>query len=162
MDLAGTRMTMKPGLRVLIAALLLLNFGGCTDDPAGVEATTDDLLGTWDITSLVYTPVGGGTSVQAIQPGIQGVITFRADLSYTITFDDVGPPPVQEVEDGTYIVIGSVLTITPDDAPGDPSDLEIQALTSITATLFQAVDEFDFDDDGSEEPATTTVMLEKL
>ncbi len=158
---ARTRTTVKPRLGVLLAALLLLSFGGCGDDPVGVVATSDDLLGTWNVTSLVYAPVGGGTSVQAIEPGTSGVITFRADLTYTITFAEVGPPQVTDVEDGTFTVMGSVLVITPDDAPNDPSNLDIPELTATSATLFQAVDEFDFDDDGNDEPATTTVMLQK-
>jgi hypothetical protein len=154
-------MTVQPRLGLLLAAFLLLSLGGCGEDPVEVVATSDDLLGTWNITSLMYTPVGGGTSVQSIEPGTSGVITFRADFTYTITFTEVGPPQVTDVEDGMFTVMGSVLTITPDDAPNDPSNLDIQQLTATSATLFQADDEFDFDDDGDDEPATTTVMLQK-
>ena len=158
---ARTRMTARSRFGSLLAALLVVSFAGCGDDPVDVMATSDDLLGTWNVTSLVYAPVGGGTSVQAIEPGASAVITFRADLSYTITFTEVGPPQVTDVEDGTFTVMGSVLTLTPDDAPNDPSNLDIQQLTATSVTLFQAVDEFDFDDDGNDEPATTTVMLQK-
>lgn len=155
-----TGTTMSTRLGSLVAAVLLLSATACGgDDP--LDVTADDLLGTWNITSLLYTPVAGGASVQGVQGGLSGTISFRADLTYTFSFQDSGPPPVSETEDGTFTVVGDVLTITPDNAPGDSSALEIQALSSNSATLFQADDEYDFDDDGTDEPSTTTVTLQR-
>ena len=162
MHVARKRMTSKPRAGLMLASLLTLTLSGCGgDDPTDIQDTIDDLVGTWNITSLMYTPAAGGASVEGVQAGTSGTITFRQDLSYTLTFQETGPPPVTDMEDGTFSVAGDVLTIVPDDAPLDPSDLEIQSLTSTTARLFQADDEYDFDDDGFDEPATTTVVLQK-
>ena len=154
--------TSKPRLRSLLTTLLLLGAVSCGgDDPMDIVATASDLLGTWNITSLVHTPVGGGTPVEEVVAGLSGSVVFRQDLTYTIAFQDAGPPVVSESENGTYMVTGSSLTITPDNAPLDVTTLEIQSLTSNGVTLYQADDDYDFDDDGTDDPATTTVRLEK-
>lgn len=144
---------------ILISSFLCLLLAGCKDDNAMSAAASPELIGTWTATSLTYTPVGGGTAIDVVAEGLGVTAVFRADLTYTFTFVDPGPPVVTEVENGTYSVTGSVVTVVPDNAPGDPSDLEIVSLTSASATLYQAIDEFDFDDDGTESPATTTAVL---
>ncbi len=160
MHVVGTTMPTKPRLFSLLASLLVLSVSGCGgDDPLDVDST--DVVGSWNITSLIYAAVTGGASVEALEPGVSGVVTFRSDLTYSIVFEEVGPPMVTDIEDGTFTVTADVIRITPDDAPGDPSDLEIVSLTATTLTLFQADDEFDFDDGGIDEPATTTVVLQK-
>jgi hypothetical protein len=91
-----------------------------------------------------------------VSQGFSGEIEFRQDGTYTLTTTDPGEPT--EVENGTFGVSGSTLSLT---VFGETSALTIQALTSTAATLFQGDDEFDFNDDGTETPATTTVVLAK-
>jgi len=157
MQFAGTSRSIKPRLGPLLATLVLLSVGACGgDDPVGVEATASDLLGTWDITSLTFTSVPAGSSAELVSQGFSGEITFRQDGTYTLTTTD--PGQAVEVEDGTFTVSGSTLSLI---VPGEVSALTIQALTSTAATLFQADDEYDFNDDGTETPATVTVVLAK-
>lgn len=155
-------MKKRSRLGLLLAPFLLVILGSCGgDDPLDVQDIIDDLVGTWNITSLTYTPVAGGAGVEALVAGTTGVVVFRQDLTYTITFTETGPPMVTDVEDGTYAVAGDVITIVPDNAPGDPSDLEIVSLAGTSLTLLQSDDEYDFNDDGTDTPATTRVVLQK-
>jgi len=148
----GKTMKTRPGS--IVATLLVLAVGACGDSVTGVDTATDDLLGTWNITSLAFTPAGGGTATE----GLTGTATiaFRADLTYTLTFTE---GLVQEIEDGTFSVSGSTLTLT---LPGeDPDELTVTALSSTAATLYADDETFDFNDDGTETDATLTVTLQK-
>ena len=124
----------------------------------GVDTEVNELLGTWSIVSLMFAPVGGGSAVD----GLAGTasITFRENLTYTLTFVEA---QVTDVEDGTFSVSGSTLTLVEDDDPTlDPNLLTITSINSTSATLFSEDDEqFDFNDEGEETPATLTVSLQK-
>jgi len=148
---------MKPRLGSLLTTLVLLSVSGCGgDDPVGVVATAADMLGTWDIASLTFASVPPGTSVELVSMGASGEIEFRGDGTYTLTL--AGPGEAPEVENGTFSVSGSTLSLI---ESGEVTALAIQALTSTAATLFQADDEYDFNDDGFDTPATVTVVLAK-
>lgn len=154
MHLALSGHTSKARSTSLLATLLVLALSACGDSVTGVEATTDDFVATWDITSLLFTPAGGGTSVEALTGS--GTITFRADLTYTLVLIEGS---VQETESGTFSLSGSTLTLT---LPGEDSDmLTVTAISSSSATLYSADDSYDFNDDDEETAATLTVTLQK-
>lgn len=126
-----------------------------------------NLVGTWDATSITFTPTGGGASVDIIAQGITLFVVLRSDFTYTLTEVDPGPPQVTNVESGTFTVtgggaggVGALLTLTPTGLPPDLS-LTIQALTATDMTLFNANDVFDFNDDGTETPASLTAVFVK-
>ena len=113
------------------------------------------LIGTWGATSLVFTPTGGGATADPIADGLVLTLVFRSDFTYTIT-EDPGPPEVVEVEDGIVTVAGSVLTLIPDSAPEETEDFTIQTLTSTDLTISAPNTSYDFNDDGTETPASLT------
>ena len=119
-----------------------------------------DLIGTWDATSLVFTPTGGGATADPISDGLALTLVFRSDFTYTIT-EDPGPPEVVEVEDGIVTVAGSVLTLIPDAAPDEVEEFTIQTLTSTDLTVSAPNSSYDFNDDGTETPASLTGVFVK-
>ena len=154
MHFVGTKRTSRTRLGSLVATMLALGAIACSDSPTGVDTTTDDLIGMWDITSLRFTPVGGGTAAEGLVGS--ATIAFRDDLTYTLTFIEGA---VTDVENGTFAVNGSTLTLT---LPGeDPDELTVTAVSSTAATLYAEDESFDFNDDDEETPATLTVTLRK-
>jgi len=145
---------MKTRLGSLIATVLVLGAGACGDSVTGVDTTVDELFGTWSITSLTFEPAGGGDTVEGLTGS--GMIEFRDDLTYTLTFVEGSDT---EVENGTYTVNGSTLTLN---SPGeDAAVLTVTAISSTAATLHSEDDSFDFNDDGTETDATLTITLQK-
>ena len=100
-------------------------------------------------------PLAGGATADTIADGLVLTLVFRSDFTYTIT-EDPGPPEVVEVEDGIVTVAGSVLTLIPDSAPEETEDFTIQTLTSTDLTISAPNTSYDFNDDGTETPASLT------
>ena len=146
--------TMKTRLGSLVATLVVLSTGACGDSLTGVDTTTDDLIGTWNITSLTFSPVDGGTEAEGLVGS--ATIAFNAKLTYTLTFVE---GTVTDVENGTFAVDGSTLTMTI--AGEEPDVFTVTALSSTGATIYSEDDQFDFNDDGTETTATLTVTLLK-
>lgn len=118
------------------------------------------LVGTWNATSVTFAPTGGGTSRDIIGRGRTLSIVLRQDSTYTLTEVDPGPPVVTDVKNGTFTVVGGVLTFTPTGFPAD-APLIIQVLTATDMTLFNATEMFDFNADGTETPASLTAVFVK-
>jgi hypothetical protein len=154
MHLLDAGRTIKTRLGLLVAALLVLGGVACSDSPTGVDATTGDLLGTWNITSLLFTPDGGGTAAEGVVGS--ATIVFRDNFTYTLTFVE---GTETDVENGTFAVNGSTLTLTIEGE--DPDVLTVTAISSTAATLYSDDEEFDFNDDGELTDATLTVTLQK-
>ena len=125
-------------------------------------ALPTELIGTWDATSLVFTPDGGGATADPILDGLVLTLVFRDDFTYTIT-EDEGPPEGVEVENGIVTVTegGSVLTLIPNNAPDEAEDFVIETLTSTDLTVSVASTTFDFNDDGTETPASLAAAFVK-
>ena len=66
--------------------LLVLTLGACNDSVTGLDTTTDDLIGAWNLTSLTCLPAGGGTSVEGLVGS--AMATFHEDLTYTLIFTE--------------------------------------------------------------------------
>ena len=145
----------------ILTTFLLIGLVGCGgDDDDGMSPEIDDLIGTWIGTSLLWTEVGGAATFDAIAAGDELTFVVRNDFTYTVTQVDPGPPSqVTFTEDGIFAVNGSVLTLTPDGE--DPVAYEIVTLTSTALTLFLADDEYDFNDDDNDTPATLTIVFVK-
>ena len=145
--------------RLLFSTLVLATVMSACGGDDGVSPENAALIGSWSATSSTFTEVAGGATFDEVAAGLALTIVFRSNLTYTLTEVDPGPPQVTEIEDGTFTVIGTVLTVIPDADPGDVTALEIVTLTSTTLTLFQADGEFDFNDDGIDTPAAFTIVF---
>ncbi len=146
----------------ILTAFLLIGLVGCGgDDDDGMSPEVDDLIGTWVATSLTFTEIGGTGTYDDIAAGGSLTIIFRSDLTYSVTQVIAGSPPENYSETGIYTVNGSVLTVTDDTDPLDPTAIEIVTLTSTALTLRIADEEYDFNDDDNDTPATLTIVFVK-
>ena len=136
-------------------ALALILMSACSDDGTGVDP--DDLAGTWTATSIVFTSVADPTvSVDLVAEEQAGLtFTFGDDDTYTLVF--TFPGEEIENETGTYVVSGSTLTLSPSDQEESDNFAIVRDGNSLTLTAND--EDFAFDDEADEEPATLVVML---
>ena len=145
-------------VRALAVGALAAAFAvGCSDSTDPGDVTGADLVGTWDATSVVFTPDAGGTAVDVTLLGFTFEVTFNAEGGYTATFTE--PEEPAELEIGTYTVVNAVLTLTP--VSGEGETFTINSLDGDTLVITTTDAEYDFDDNGTEDPANLTVTLAK-
>ncbi len=150
-------------LRTLVAPLLAVTFMvGCSDstdpDPIGPESTPEEiaaaLAGSWNATSFVFTNVANSSETfDLIANGGSFSLTITADGQFSGTFTGPGE---NETFSGTYVAQGTNLILTDDLEP----DSETVSFTLSGNTLtIDSDDVFDFDEDGVDELATSTIVL---
>ena len=145
-------------LRTLVAPLLAVTVvAGCGDSNGpGTEATINALAGTWNATSLVFTNnANSSETFDLIADGGSFSITFTAagGFSGSSTFEGD-----TDTFSGTFEVQGSNLIISETGESGPETIAFTLSGNTLTLTLD---DEFDFDDDGFDEPATLTITLQR-
>ena len=139
------------------SAVALILMAACTDDTSvGVEP--DDLAGTWTSTSFVLTSVENPSMTMDLveEEGALVTLVLGADGAYDFTFTST----VEETEheEGTYVVSGNIMTITPVVPEGlDPEAIGIVRVgDTLTLTLD---DEIVFSDGGNAEAAVLVIIL---
>lgn len=148
---------MKRFTRTLVPVAALSIALACGDS-TGVGVEPDDLAGTWTATSFVFASVADPTT-SADMLALGGGLTLSIESSGAITVTTTVPGGAQETETGTLSVDGSNITI--DQGPGDVvSGTITRDGDRITIQLTSGVT-FDFDDDGTDEPATVTAVLQR-
>ena len=141
---------MRPALALLAMPALL---AGCSES-TGVQP--EDLAGTWTATTFEFQSVATrALRVDVIDLGFS--LTFVIESSGAVTTTITGPG-TNDTDTGTLTVTGSNFTLT---SSGDTSTGTISRDGDTLTLNVQTGAEFDFDDDGSEEPATITVILQK-
>ena len=145
-------------LRTLVAPLLAVTVvAGCGDSNGpGTEATINALAGTWNATSLVFTNnANSSETFDLIADGGSFSITFTAagGFSGSSTFEGD-----TDTFSGTFEVQGSNLIISETGESGPETIAFTRSGNTLTLTLD---DEFDFDDDGFDEPATLVIVLQR-
>ncbi len=141
-------------LRIAVTGALAIGFAvGCSDSTDPQEnVTIEDLVGTWNATSIQYTNNATGQAINAFLFGARLSITVAADGTYTGSVTEPGGTP--ESISGTVTVQGNSITITDDSSPGDAA-VGTFTLSGSTLTI-TAQDEFDF---GAGEVAATLVLV---
>jgi hypothetical protein len=137
-----------------VASTLGLAAAAACGDSTGVQLA--DLAGTWNITLLEFSEVGGSATVDLIAD-LSGTATIdiESDGAYTLTVTVQGVP---ETETGTITVVGNEITL----AGASDAALGTISRNGDTVTIdFDAGVEFDFDDDGSDDPATLRIVMVK-
>lgn len=139
---------------------MVLTFADVTDSP------DPDLVGSWSATSMTYTWVAHpDSSIDVIQYGVSFDLQANGDGTYAvaITYPPESGEP-DENEAGLYTALEGLLWVyeTGANAGPDPLALLFYQVDGTTATLMRNMDEeFDFNDDGIDEPATLTIVLAK-
>jgi hypothetical protein len=139
------------------AALAAAMAVACSDSTAPTEVALADLVGSWDATSAVFTPVAGGTGVDVVDLGFGFSMVINAEGGYVATLTD--PIEGDDIELGTLTVANGVITFTP--TGEDSYTMDIVNFDGNTLTVRDDDESFDFDDDDVEEDAVLTVVLEK-
>jgi hypothetical protein len=143
-------------LRTLTTAMLVTAVIGCSDTAAPSDPA--DLAGTWNATSMVFVDDADPTvSVDVVTMGASFQLVIAADGTFTGAFA-MG----SEIEPfaGTIAISGTNLIITDSLDPTDTSTVAF-TLDGNTLTLMDDEELYDFDDDGQEEPANSTWVMEK-
>jgi hypothetical protein len=135
----------------LATALVGLALLACDDDSPGTP-----LFGTWNVTKSEYVSAGDPPeSVDVIAAGGSGTIAFNADASYDASI--VSPGGVSERRRGSWSFTESSLTLR---ESGSSVTWVFDRVMEDDAMLLSGADaEFDFDGDGTPEPATWNVTL---
>ena len=129
----------------------------------GCSGTTsiavDDLTGTWNATQFQFTNTANpAQTVDLITLGATFTLNILADGDYTATVQE--PGELTETLVGTLTVSGDAITIA-ESGQGSPT-LFTAARSGNTLTLTTTDEEFDFDEDDIEEPASLRMVLQKM
>jgi hypothetical protein len=129
---------------------------GCSSDSTG-PASASDFVGDWLASSYVVTNIANTSqSEDLIAMEMTLSITFtETTYSGTASF----PGEVAETFSGTYTISGSQLTLN------ETGELEPETMTYTLSgnamTLAGNDEEYDFDNDGVDDPATFVMVLAK-
>ena len=135
----------------LAMALVGLALLACDDNSPGTP-----LFGTWNVTKSEYVGVGDPpASIDVIAAGGSGTIALNADASYDATI--VPPGGASERSSGTWSFTESSLTMR--ESGSSVTWVFDRVMEGDTMVLSGADAEFDFDGDGTPEPATWNVTL---
>lgn len=137
-----------------LAALPILAMG--CKDTTGI--TIETLAGTWNATQFQFTNTADPTqTVDVIALGVTFTIVVSANGDYAATMQEPGELP--EVEEGTVSIVGDVITVS-ESGQGSPTPFSA-VRSGNTLTLTNTDEEYDFDEDGGEEPASLRIVLRK-
>ena len=138
------------------ALALALSLPACSE--AGIEVV--DLVGIWDATKFEFEETTGDPVVTADLITMNTTVTVTVNENGTyqvaITFLDNEP----EVETGTWTLEGGNLLILTATGESVGEEFEV-SLSGTTLTLRSSDLVFDFDEDGTDEPALFEGIFEK-
>jgi len=144
---------MRAWTRAALAATVAVVVG-CGSDSTG--PTTDDLTGTWRVTKLEFVNVANQTNrVDAIALGGNATITLNAD--HTFSLIATLPGELAETVTGTWASSQDTFSMFPTGMSG--SWVFDMSLSGSTLTIGGANVDFDFNDDGVDEPAKLNMVL---
>ncbi len=140
-----------PGFILASAALV-----ACSSSSSGPNPSS--LTGTWTATKMEFVKVGtSATAVDLVANGATVTLQMMASHDYTLTVRM--PGQADEVTSGTWSSSSDVLTMTMAGISGERQfDMN---LSGNTITLSGANVDFDFNDDGIDEPAKLNMVLTK-
>lgn len=132
---------------MLLVGAMTVAATGCGD---ATGLTAEDLEGTWNATQIVYTnQANASESVDIVPLGGSFTMTVTSDGSVSTVFDD-GEGSTNS-NSGTFSSTQATLTVAGE---------VFQAVRSgDQLTLTNSDSAYDFDDDGSDDPATLVIRL---
>ena len=144
-------------MRKAIGSLLLAAALGACGDATGLDP--DDIAGTWVASVWVFTnPANTSQTADIMALGGSFMLVLDADGTFTSTIQEPGDD-LADVDTGTYEVVGSLITIA---ESGQGSPTEFQAIRDgDTMTLTTSEEDFDWDDDGQDDPASMRLVLNR-
>ncbi len=141
--------------------------GSGNEEPAILEivweptggTSVGQLVGTWEGTKLLFISTPSQTdTVDVLADGGSLALTIEDDGSYSLGI--ALPDELPAVETGTLFIDGSRLILIGDSPMDDPAVFDFSRIADM---LFLDGDgEYDFDDDGEDDPARIEAELERL
>lgn len=165
---------MKTLVQLFMSSLALIFLWSCSSDDGGSievdgpDFSISELAGTWNATALVFSysgepPVPEPSSYDLIAEGGSATAVIQSNGRLTLTVTPPGQPPetftgLMYFEDGEFFAIQF-----DDDPPDDPTYFG-ETLVGNTFTLNGGPDtaEWDFDDDGNDEPASVFLRFVRV
>ena len=149
--------------RAVMVALLVGALGadcGNGEEDGVISVSEAGLVGTWQATSVQVINLADPMAplLDLIMMGGSATLTITSNSRYTFVQMEAGGQP--ETSTGTLVVEPGVLIFNDDDFPGDP-DAASFMLSGSTLTIFLFEGEFDFDDNGVDEPADITFVFQR-
>lgn len=147
---------MRTGFFALVKGfliILILVSCGSDDGPSltGTNISISDIQGNWTATRAVFDIASTGPSmrVEVVKDGGTVTLQIQGNGRFTLTVTVMGRAP--EVSTGQLGFDEDLLTVSFDD---DPDDFEFFGIQNTSTTLsINGPAEFDFDGNGTEEPA---------
>lgn len=144
---------------VTALAIVLFLTGACSDDndkrPGPHVVTISDLVGTWSATALSFENPANDEVVDMGALGYAMSLAVEEGGRYALTIRLLGQ--VLEVETGVFAIEGDVLIADPDE--GGEEVLFSFSLEGDTLEIMNPADDYDFDGDGTEDPAISRITL---
>ncbi len=145
-----------------VSAVGLAGLAGCGDLSEFTKPITPaKISGEWRATDLVLTNANDPTiSFDAIAAGLSLFLRFSIDGDYQQIIQ--APEQDDDVEIGRYEIQGDFILVELASAPEDTIHFAYEfqeSVTAFTLTLLSDDLDFDFDDDGIEEPALLFTIL---
>lgn len=140
-------------LRGLLAAAGVTALGACD---GATEITVKNLEGTWDASAYVYTSkddTSQHVDIIVAFPKASFTLTVDADGTSAVLFDDGEGGSSSDSGQFKFSAEGGSLTLT--------GVLYQALLDGNRLTLTHGNGEYDFDDDGSKDPATVKITLRR-
>ena len=148
---------MRQPVRGLWLALVILLQLGCGDEGPNDELTYGELRGTWVLLSLVFTSdANPSTTFDFVAASGSGSLRFEADTTFLLILVPDPGSPTQSAT-GPVALEGSTVVLT------DSADPDLPLLSGTLAaqrlTLETEDAEYDFNGDGTDEPAHVSAVF---
>ncbi len=148
----------------LSAISIFMLFGSCSSDDGGGSLTgtnisISDIQGSWNVTSFVFDRAAEGPvlRIDLIEEGATASMTIQSNGRFTI--NSTVPGGGQETITGQMSFDEDILLIEFDDDPGEEEFFSIQLTNNDNTLTISGPAEYDFDDDGMDEPAFVTIVF---
>ncbi|MCB0265916.1 MAG: hypothetical protein KDH95_21335 [Calditrichaeota bacterium] len=147
----------KSIFRMLFSLIVIALIAGCSDDDStnpDNSGNLGNLVGTWNATEFTYTSnANPSDQYDFLSTGVSVVFKVESDGDYTVT---IGVPGFPAQSFSGNLNADSNGDIEIDDDP----DIQV-TVTSTTLTIVDPNESWDFDEDGTDEPATLRQVYTK-
>ena len=165
---------MKTLLHILLSSMFIVFLTACSSDDGDVQSdegpafSINQLQGTWEATSVRFSYSGQGpvpepSSYDVIAEGGSATLVVQSNGRFTLTVRPAGSS-TESFSGRMYFEDGEYFAIQFDDDPPDDPTYFGETLSGNTFTLNGGPDtaEWDFDNDGEDEPASVYLQFERV
>jgi hypothetical protein len=155
-------MKFRRHLAVVLALTPLALFAGCSDDEdTDDEVELAEIADTWEASSFVYTSDSNPQQSVDLVDDFNATFTLQIDEDGDYQFVTNVPGENPDVETGDVEMVGDQrIQFDPSDSAPETADVTLSN-DADRLTLFFEDAAFDFDEDGDEEEADLTVVLNR-